>query len=345
MRKNLSIILVFAALVLAISVRAQVVNDGLYRAVRATNSARVAALGGLPLPFHDADIQTATFNPSAICPAMDNQLSFSYVGDFNIGSNFAAVQYARDFEKAGSFCASLQYYNYGNFKETSEGGTDLGTTFQASDYAVTIGWGRELTDKWSIGANLKYAGIQADSYSAGALAVDVAATYWAYSDWAVSLIARNIGHQLFTVNFDNGEGWMPFSLDFTASKKLEHLPLTFVFAYKDIQKWDQLPKEEPKYDPITGDLIKENKTTRFFKNFGSHFVIGGELEIGKNLVLRAAYNYGTHNKMTVSGVRDLTGFSIGFGIKVKRFEIDYSRSRTNIVGSPNFLTVKVNLSK
>lgn len=345
MRKNLSIILVFAALVLAISARAQVVNDGLYRAVRATNSARVAALGGLPLPFHDADIQTATFNPSAISPAMDNQLSFSYVGDFNIGSNFAAVQYARDFEKAGSFCASLQYYNYGNFKETSEGGTDLGTTFQASDYAVTIGWGRELTDKWSIGANLKYAGIQADSYSAGALAVDVAATYWAYSDWAVSLIARNIGHQLFTVNFDNGEGWMPFSLDFTASKKLEHLPLTFVFAYKDIQKWDQLPKEEPKYDPITGDLIKENKTTRFFKNFGSHFVIGGELEIGKNLVLRAAYNYGTHNKMTVSGTRDLTGFSIGFGIKVKRFEIDYSRSRTNIVGSPNFLTVKMNLNK
>lgn len=345
MKKNLSIILLFAALLLANSVHAQVVSDGLYRAVRTTNSARVAALGGVVLPFHDNDIQTATYNPSAICPAMNNQLAFSYVGDFNIGSNYAAVQYARDFEKAGSFCASLQYYNYGKFKETTEGGTATGNTFQVNDYAVTIGWGRELTDKWSIGANLKYAGMQGEAYSCGALAVDVAATYWAYSDWAVSLAARNIGRQLFDVNFNNEQGWMPFSLDLSASKKLAHLPFTFVFAYKDIQRWNQLAKEEEIYDPITGDLIKESGSKRFFKNLGCHFVIGGELEIGKNLVLRAAYNYGTHNKMTVSDVRDLTGFSVGFGIKVKRFEIDYARSRTNIVGSPNFLTLKVNLDK
>ena len=346
MRKNLSKILLFAASMFALSAHAQVVDDGLYRAVRTPNSARVAALGGLVLPFHDGDIQTATFNPSAICPAMNDQLAFSYVGDFNIGSNYAAVQYAHDFEKAGSFCASLQYYNYGKFNEATEGGTLTGNTFQVNDYAVTIGWGRELTDKWSIGANLKYAGLQGDAYSCGALAVDVAATYWSYSDWALTLAARNIGHQLFVVNFDNDyNGWMPFSLDFTASKRLEHLPFTFVFAYKDMQRWNMLAPKEPEYDPITHELIKENTTLKFFKNLGCHFVIGGELEIGKNLVLRAAYNYGVHEKMTVPAIRDLTGFSIGFGIKVKRFEIDYARSRCNIVGSPNYLTLRVNLNK
>ncbi|MCQ2321715.1 MAG: type IX secretion system protein PorQ [Bacteroidales bacterium] len=343
MRKNLSYIMLFAAMFLAVSARAQVSN-GSYRALRATSSARVAALGGLVLPFHDGDIQTATFNPAAICPGMNNQLSFSYVGDFNLSSNYAAVQYAHDFEKTGSFCATLQYFNYGDFTETSEGGNVLGE-FNASDYAFTLGWGRELTDKWSIGANLKYAGMQGEIYSCGALGVDVAATYWSYSDWALTLAARNIGHQLFCKNYDNNNGWMPFSLDFTASKKLEHLPFTFVFAYNDIQKWNQLAKEEEQYDPISGDLIQESGTRRFFKNVGCHFAIGGELEIGKNLVLRAAYNYGTHNKMTVPADRDLTGFSIGFGVKVKRFEIDYARSRCSIVGSPNYLTVKVNLNK
>lgn len=346
MKKNVSIMMLVVASLFATALRAQVSN-GTYRALYATNSARVAALGGLPLPFHDGDIQVATFNPSAICPSMSGQATASYVGDFNVKSNFGAVQYAHTFENIGSYCASVQYYNYGEFKETTEGGDVVGS-FNASDYAITLGWGRELTDKWSLGANLKYAGLQYESYSSGALAVDVAATYWSYSDWALTLSARNIGRQLFS-NFESDIKALPFGLDFSVSKKLEHLPLTFVFAYKDIQKWNQL-YDDPMgtsgmYDPITGELMQESGVKRFVKNLGCHFAIGGELELGKNLVLRAAYNYGIHNKMTVPAARDLTGFSIGFGFKVKRMEIDYARSRCNIVGSPNFLTVKVNLGK
>lgn len=343
MRTRSSVIPFLVAFLLVASSQAQV-SDGTYRALRATNSARVAALGGMVLPFHDGDIQTATFNPSAICPAMHNQLTFSYVGDFNVKSNFASVQYARDIEKLGSFCGSLQYNNYGAFTETSAGGDVMGT-FTCSDFAFTLGWGRELTDKWSIGANLKYAGNQYESYQSGAIGVDVAATYWAYSDWAFSLAARNIGRQIYS-NFELEDKWLPFSLDFSASKKLEHLPLTVIFAYNDMQKWDKSPMQQNlSYDVITGEVSEEGKAMRFAKNLFCHVAFGGEVEVGKNLVLRAAYNYGVHNKMTAPEVRDLTGFSAGFGIKVKMFEIDYARSRFNIVGSPNFLTVRIDMSK
>ena len=325
------------------------VSNGLYRALTDANSARVVALGGLPLPVHDGDLQTAVFNPSAISPEMHNQLTLSYVGDFNMGTNFGTVQYSRTFEKLGSFAASVQYYNYGNMQYASESGYTDGSTFNVSDYAVTLGWGRELTDKWSIGANLKYAGVQYETGRAGALGVDVAATYWSYSNWAFTLTARNIGRQLFCEEMDVESLWLPFSLDFMASKKLDHLPLTIIMGYKDIQHWNKL-YDDPLdlagyYDPITGIYQEPSKAAKFFTNLGCHLVIGGELAIGKNLFLRGSYNYETHRNMTVPNQRTLVGFSVGFGVRIKAFQIDYARSRNNIVGSPNFLTLRVDLSK
>jgi hypothetical protein len=325
------------------------VNNGLYRALTDANSARVVALGGFPLPIHDGDLQTAIFNPSAICPSMNNQMTVSYVGDFSVGTNFATAQYSHTFEKLGSFAASVQYYNYGSMQYASESGNVDGSTFNVSDYAITLGWGRELTDKWSIGANLKYAGVQYETGRAGAIGVDVAATYWAYSDWAFSLVARNVGMQIYS-NLDNQSSrFLPFSLDFMVSKKLSHLPMTFYFAYTDIQKWNKR-FDDPldlagNTDPLTGQTKEPSKVAKFFTNLGCHLVVGSELEIGKNLVLRASYNYGTYYYMSVPQARSLVGFSAGFGVKIKMFEIDYAISKNNIVGSLHFLTLRVDLSK
>lgn len=348
MKRILYIISAMALVFTALPANAQVRN-GLYRALTDANSARVVALGGVPLPMHDGDLQTVVFNPSAISPEMNNQMTLSYVGDFNVGTNFATAQYSHTFENVGSFAASVQYYNYGNMQYTSESGNVDGGTFNVSDYAVTLGWGRELTDKWSIGANLKYAGLQYESGRAGALGVDVAATYWSYTDWAFTLAARNIGRQLYCRELNVENAWLPFTMDFMVSKKLEHLPLTIVMGYKDIQHWNKYYSDpldlEGYYDPVTGVYNEPSGAAKFFTNLGCHLILGGELAIGKNLFLRASYNYETHRNMGVPEKRSLVGFSAGFGIKVKMFQIDYARSRNNIVGSPNFLTLRVDLSK
>lgn len=325
------------------------VSNGTYRALTDANSARVVALGGLPLPVHDGDLQTAVFNPSAISPEMNNQIALSYVGDFNIGTNYATAQYSHTFKHLGSFAASVQYYNYGNMQYASESGQTDGSTFSVSDYAVTLGWGRELTDKWSIGANLKYAGLQYETGRSGALGVDVATTYWSYSNWAFTLAARNIGRQLYCQEMYLENKWLPFSLDFMASKKLDHLPLTIILGYKDIQHWNKLYDDpldlDGNYDPITGQMKEPTLAARILTNLGCHLIIGGEMALGKNLFLRASYNYETHHNMDVPEARSLVGFSAGFGVKIKAFQIDYALSRNNIVGSPHFLTLRLDLSK
>ena len=348
MKRTFYIICSLVLSIIALQAHAQVTN-GTFRALTDANSARVVALGGLPLPVHDGDLQTAVFNPSAISPEMNNQMTLSYVGDFHIGTNFATAQYSHTFERLGSFAASVQYYNYGKMLYASESGQTNGSTFNVSDYAITLGWGRELTDKWSIGANLKYAGLQYESGRAGALGVDVAATYWSYSNWAFTLAARNIGRQLYCQEMYLDNKWLPFSIDFMASKKLDHLPLTIILGYKDIQHWNKL-YDDPlhlydTYDPITGEYVTPSKASRFFTNLGCHLVIGGEMAIGKNLFLRASYNYETHHTLDVPEERTLVGFSAGFGVKIKAFQIDYALSRNNIVGSPHFLTLRVDLSK
>lgn len=342
MRYRLIIVLVF---LLSLGVSAQQAN-GTYSFLRATNSARVAALGGLPLALDDDDIQLSTFNPATIGEGMENKLGLSYV-DYYTDINFATMQYSHTFNTIGSFAATVQFHNYGTFIEATEGGITTGD-FTCSDYSVNIGWGRKLTPHWNIGAAIKYAGIQHEAYSAGALAVDVAGMYKTDEGWMFSLTARNIGTQLFN-NFDTRHCPLPLSIDFGASKRLDHLPLTVMFWYDDLQRWNKLYMStldiQENTDPLTGELKTDSKVEHFVKNLACHAVVGGELYLGKNIVLRGAFNYGQRYDMNVPQARTLVGFSAGLAVKIKMFEIAYARSRNSIITSPNYLTITMDLNK
>lgn len=345
MKKGL-LILTLCCLWLTLPLRAQETN-GTFAFLKATNSARVAALGGLPLPMMDGDIQTAVFNPASIGEAMHNRVGLSYV-DYFSDINFGTAQYARSFDKFGSYAATVQFHNYGEFQETTESGLGTGAVFTGSDYAVQLGWGRRLTPHWSIGASLKYAGLQYEQYAAGALAVDVAGAYRSDGGWLFALTARNIGTQLFN-QFDDRRVRLPFEMDFGVSKHLDHLPLMVYFWYDDLQQWNKLYDDpldlEGNVDPFTGEVQQESAVAHVAKNIACHLVVAGELSLGKNLMLRAAYNYGQRHAMDVPSERTLVGFSAGFAVKVKMFQLSYARARSNINASPNYLTLTMDLNQ
>lgn len=321
-------------------------KDGTYTFLNATNSARVASLGGVMLPIYDSDIQLVTFNPSLINSEINNSMSLSYVDYFN-DINFGTVQYGHSFEKIGSFVGTIQYHNYGDFFYSGETGVVETNQFSVSDYAIYLGWGRQLNDRLSIGANLKFAGIQYEDNSSFAIAVDVAGTYITKSNWVISLAARNIGSELYN-NYQSYNNSLPFRMQIGTSKKLEHLPLTIVVVYDNLQKWDLSYYDpldlEGNYDPMTGEYVEKNKVDKFAKNLFSHFVFAGELNLGKNLSIRLGYNYGYRQTMKSPTKKGVVGLSYGVGINVYKFNISYSRSEMHIHGSPNYITITTNLN-
>ncbi len=309
-------------------------------------SARVAALGSNLAAINDNDINIGYVNPSLITPEMNNYMSLAYVNFFT-GINYGLAQYSRTFKKAGSFVASMQYLNYGKFDYSDQTGNVNGT-FTASDMALTIGWGRQLDSSFSIGANAKIIYSHYESYGSFGMAVDVAGTYKTKSGWVMSLVASNIGIQL--KSYTPGErDPLPFNIQYAVSKRLEHVPFRFSLIYDHLEKWN-LSYSDPAnpsggFDPITGEPVEKTGIAKFSDNFMRHFIFGGEMYIGKNLILRGSYNYRRRQELKINDKLGMVGFSWGLGIRISRFQINYSRSTYHLQGSPNYFTVTASLDK
>lgn len=347
MNRKLSLMLSMLML-LAIDIQGQT-TKGAYSFMDVTNSARVAALGGTMLPIYDTtDVQLAIYNPSVIDKGMHNALALSYV-NYYAGMNFATVQYSRTFRKAGSFAATVQYHNYGTMNYADATGTLTGGTFTPSDYLFTIGWGRRLTPRWSIGANVKFGGIQHEAYKTFAVAADVALHYHSKSGWMMTVGARNAGVETFDNIPGNVRNKLPFHLSAGVAKRLEHLPFLISIMYDDIQSWKRTYDDpldlEGNYDPISGEYRKKSAVGEFADNFMRHIVFGGELYVGKHVVLRLGFNYGRRQDLKTPTKKGMCGFSYGVGINIWKFTINYSRSEMHIYGSPNYVTITTNLDR
>ena len=331
----------------AIDIQGQT-SKGAYSFLDMTSSARVAALGNTDLSIYDNDIELGFYNPSLINREMNRDVALSYV-NYYADINFLMFQYGHHFNTSkdiGDFTFTVQSHGYGKMKYADEQGNVDGSTFGANDYNVVFGWGRQLSPHWSIGANLKFAGLQYETFKTFALAVDVAGSYRTDNGWMMSLTARNIGYELYS-NFEGDRNKLPFHLSAGVSKKLEHVPFLFSIVYENIQKWD-LSYDDPldlegNYDPITDTKKEKSGAAKFGDNLMRHLVFGGEIYIGKNLVLRAAYNYGMRQNLKTPTAKGLCGFSYGFGIKIWELSINYSRSEMHIYGSPNYFTISTNL--
>ena len=330
------------------NVDAQIGGYGTYKFLNYTNSARIAGMGGNFLAINDNDITLTLANPSLITPAMSNNLAFSYVNNPG-GINYGYVAYARSFSKAGSFTGNLQYINYGNFIGADAAG-NLTNDFSAAEYALTIGWGRQLSPLFSIGANGKLIYSQLETYHSFGIAVDIAGTYTSKDQsFNASLIGRNIGTQL--VPFLPGKYEpLPFQLQIGLSEQLKHIPLRFSQLVTNLQRWDltYLDPTDPANipDPITGEVKQKTGIGKIADNAMRHIVLGAELTIAKVVSVRLGYNYQRRQELKINGKAGMAGFSLGAGLRVKMFNLSYTYGNDQ-AGSPNrnYITLAVNLQE
>jgi len=344
--KKANILLIVILIISSVGLHAQIGGTSTYAFLDLPNSARIAALGGNANALKDNDLSICLVNPSLLTNKMHNQIALSFV-DYFSDINYGFVSYARNFKKFGMFDASMQFINYGKFTNSDATGETFGN-FSAGEYALNIGWGRQLDSLFSIGANFKNIYSSFWTYKSFGIAVDVAGTYSSSkSQFTATFLAMNIGRQLKYYTPDGNEP-LPFELQIGFSKKLAHTPFRLSLVVRHLEKWDLTYTDpdhpEPTVDPLTGNPLPEKKLGKFLDKGMRHIVVGGELLPSKNFSIRLGFNYERRKELRVDTKVSTIGFCWGFGFRIKKFNFSYARAAYHLAGSPNHITISTNLS-
>lgn len=301
-------------------------------------SARLSALGGTQVAVKDDDIGFATANPAALNASMSGRLTFQhsfFLADLQNGYAGGAWQLRKvPFTVHGG----VQYMKYGDIKRANEFG-DITGTVQAGETALTMGAARPLSDRLSLGMNLRLAFSSLDGLKSNALASDLGLMY---ADTArrltFGLVVRNAGVQMKTY-YDQREA-IPFDIQLGISKRLAHLPFRFGFVAHHLHQWniryDDPEAQDEELLSFDGTEPQENKGSAAIDNFFRHFIFNGEFLLGSNEAfrIRFAYDHLRKRELSVRNYRSLAGFSGGIGIKVRRFRLDAGYSYISSAGSP-----------
>ncbi|OAQ39723.1 hypothetical protein A5893_09060 [Pedobacter psychrophilus] len=340
MLKN--IILVILTFFLVDVATAQTGGSGVFRFLNLPNSAKVAALGGA-FPLANELEFTETFkNPSLISKEHIGTIALNY-SNYISDINFGSLQYGLKI-KDEALSLGLMYINYGNFEEANATGELTGNTFNAADYLLNIGFGRNYKNKVFYGANAKVIYGNYESYNSIALAADIAISYVdTAKNITTGLIFKNIGYQLKPFN-DVKEN-LPFEISIALSKKLRYAPFRFHLTYDNLQNFNltyQTNNASQEIDLITGQPII-NKSS-FADKFSRHIILGTELLLSQSFNLQAAYNFQKSKELGIVGTGGLAGLSFGLSLKLKKFSFAYAHSSLNAAGSNNYFSLLLNPS-
>jgi hypothetical protein len=311
-------------------------------------SARITGLGGMQIAVKDDDAAFAAVNPAALNSSMDGQLTVQhnfFLSDIQHGY----VAYANDLPKIGfTMHGSLQYMGYGDIVRADEYGNKIGSV-NASETALTLGAARPLTDRISLGINVRFGFSTLDTYKSSALAADAGVMY---ADTArkfiAALVVRNAGTQLST--YDGLREDLPFDIQIGFSKQLKHLPFRFSIVAHHLQQWD-ISYDDPNLadddDLIFGGDPSSSESNNGVDNFFRHFVFNGEFLLGRNesFRLRFGYNHLRKKELSVNNYRSLAGFSGGVGFKVNRFRIDFGYAAYHLAGGVVHFGLSSNLKE
>lgn len=307
------------------------------------SSARTAGVGFDYLSLYGGDVATALDNPSLITTDLHNQAALSYINMFR-GTNMGSLAYARKLGKVGTLVFGFHFNSYGRFEEYDEEDNYLGD-FYAADYALSVGWGMWIDSNFSIGANFKPVLSQYESYTALAVAFDLAGSYTSNDRrFASTLMARNIGAQIMT--FDETVEHLPFELSASLSYKLKNAPFRIFFAATELQKWNLRYNDElnptSRTDPFTGEVTEESWFKGTIDNLMRHTLFGVELNLGTAIFVRVGYSYRQAMETVGADAFNMSGFSFGIGLKGKRYEFSYARSNYHLSQAPNYFTLSYN---
>lgn len=323
---------------------AQTGGNTVFTSLDVQASARIAAMGGQLPAVRDGDLNLAVYNPALLDSLHHQKMALSYVNYFS-GVNLGFASYAHHLDSSNiTIAGTLQYVNYGEFIERDVTGLELGT-FNAGDYALTIGAAMPIDSLFTVGMNVKTMYSNIAGFNAWGVALDGGVTYHnPERKFTAALVVRNVGH-VFNGFTDSARDSIAPNLLIAFTKELKHAPFRFSIVYDHLQQWDLTTPFDAQtvIDPFTGE---ETGGIAFplGDQFMRHITFGTEVLLGDNFHINLGYNYRRRQEMKLNDRPGTAGLSWGLGFKINRFNFSYGRAVYHFAGPSNHFTVTTRIS-
>lgn len=310
-------------------------GQALFSGLKIPTYTKTTALGGVLNAHPDEKVNLFVQNP-ALLPGTEGNVSFQHTFYF---ADISASQlaYAHDFEKTGTLGFSLQYFDYGKIQGYDETGAATGE-MNASDFAITTAYAHERGN-FAMGINLKLAVSDMIDYFAGAVLMDIGGIFrHPERDLTVGMTIKNFGF-IFSDYTPTSESYLPFDVQVGMAFKPEYMPLRFHLSGYNLTNFDT-----PYFNEINR-AYTTNEEPGLFDRVFSHISLGAELPLGKHLTLMGGYNHLVRKELRLENRAATAGISYGLEVRVKNFEVAYSRAHYTAGMAINQIGLTVDLKE
>jgi hypothetical protein len=306
-------------------------------------AARQAAVGGYNVSILDKDVAMGYSNPALLNDSIHKHVSFTYqpfFADIKKSTLFGAYT----LKNKGTLSAGLNYFNYGTIQQTDASGTVTGSVFHPSEFALIAGYARGQ-GPFSMGVNTKFVYSSLGSYNAAAVMIDFGVLYkHPKEQLTVGLVFKNVGFNLNNY-VKNQAVNLPFDIQLGATYKPAHMPLRLSITTHDLYKFNVVYNDPSINVKVNLDGSVTPIGTTFTDKLLRHFVIGGEFLFTKNFHFRFGYNFLMRRELKLQDRSAAAGLSWGFMLRVKKFDVGFTRTYYSIKGGTSYFTLGLNINE
>lgn len=302
-----------------------------YQFLDVPTNARLAGLGGVNVSLANRDVNFLFSNPALSGDSLAGMASAGYqfyVAD--IGQ--ATFAFAHKFKKIGTVSFGIQHMSYGEITGLDASGVEMGS-FKSSETALVISKSHRISN-FTVGVNLKPVFSNVAGFRSTVMLFDLGGTFThPTKNLTVGMAIKNIGFVLQEYS-ETSSSRVPFDVQVGGTFKPEHMPLRFsLTAYNFASRGEA-------YDNPTDD----DDDLSSFKKIMNHINVGSEILIHRNVNILIGYNFLRQQELKTLNTGG-SGISFGASLKIKSFDLTFSRSSYSVGNGAYAFTVSSNIQK